>query len=160
VRVYTLLKKIVHVAKNQRIMYLGQMDSVYQVRRTNLRKLMTQWGGPTSLAAKLGHSNGSFLAQLAGPHPSREVSEKVARQIELDLSLPSGWMDLKHKEPQPLDDAALALCIRAVAAAAEGARMKVPPEKFADVVALAYDNAKLTGGVDEAFINRIVRLLK
>lgn len=26
---------------------------------------MKQWGGPTSLAKKLGHSNGSYLAQLA-----------------------------------------------------------------------------------------------
>ena len=38
---------------------------VYEIRRANLRKLMADWGGPTILAAKLGHSNGSYLAQLA-----------------------------------------------------------------------------------------------
>lgn len=53
------------------------MRSVYDTRRENLRKLIRQWGGPTSLAKKLGHANGSYIAQLAGPHPSREVSERV-----------------------------------------------------------------------------------
>ena len=58
------------------------MQSVYEIRRTNLRSLMTQWGGPTSLSRKLGHANGSYLAQLIGPHPSREISEKVARELK------------------------------------------------------------------------------
>lgn len=42
------------------------MKSVYDTRRTNLRSLIGQWGGPTSLSKKLGHSNGSYLAQLVG----------------------------------------------------------------------------------------------
>jgi hypothetical protein len=58
----------------------GMLD-VYRTRRENLRDLSRSWGGPTSLAKKLGHSNGSYLAQLIGPHPSRDVSEKVARII-------------------------------------------------------------------------------
>lgn len=64
------------------------MVTVYDVRRTNLRRLMQQWGGPTALAAHLGHSNGSYLAQLAGPNPKREVGERTARQIEAKLGLP------------------------------------------------------------------------
>ena len=67
------------------------MRSVYDQRRDNLRALMTQWGGPTSMAKKLGHSNGSYVAQLAGPNPSREISEKVAREMEAKLGLPIGW---------------------------------------------------------------------
>lgn len=72
------------------------MRTIYDTRRDNLRALIGQWGGPTSLAKKLGHSNGSYIAQLAGPRPSREVSEKVAREIEKVLGLPVAWMDQDH----------------------------------------------------------------
>ena len=48
------------------IAYWLAMKSVYDTRRTNLRSLIGQWGGPTSLSKKLGHSNGSYLAQLVG----------------------------------------------------------------------------------------------
>ena len=68
------------------------MQSVYDKRRENLRRLIGQWGGPTSLSKKLGHANGSFLAQIAGPHPRREISERTARSIEGTLGLPLGWM--------------------------------------------------------------------
>ena len=88
------------------------MRSVYEQRRDNLRELMRSWGGPTSMAKKLGHSNGSYLAQLAGPNPSREVSEKVAREIEGKLGLPLGWMDVEHDRRAPVDDTALAECVR------------------------------------------------
>jgi hypothetical protein len=43
------------------------MQTIYDIRRDNLRRLIGQWGGPTSLSKKLGHSNGSYIAQLAGP---------------------------------------------------------------------------------------------
>ena len=36
--------------------YRVRMKSVYDVRRENLRQLMKLWGGPTSLAKKLGHA--------------------------------------------------------------------------------------------------------
>lgn len=94
------------------------MRSVYEQRRENLRELMRTWGGPSSLAKKLGHSNGSYLAQLAGPHPSREVSERVAREMESKLGLPTNWLDAEHNgNPRQLDDSVLSDCVRAVAAA-------------------------------------------
>lgn len=137
------------------------MVNVYEIRRTNLRKLMAQWGGPTSLAAKLGHSNGSYLAQLAGPHPTREISERTARGFEKELDLPSGWLDRNHhQDTQHLDDTTLALCIRAVSAAVKDAHLKVEPSKFADLVALAYDNSQAVGSLDENFVTRLVRLMK
>jgi hypothetical protein len=75
------------VQRLQHVLRLCQADEmdVYRTRRTNLRALAAQWGGPTSLAKKLGHSNGSYLAQLIGPNPSREVSEKTAREIERNM---------------------------------------------------------------------------
>ena len=56
-----------------------RMQSGYDKRRENLRRLIGQWGGPTSLSKKLGHANGSFIAQIAGPNPRREISERTAR---------------------------------------------------------------------------------
>lgn len=137
------------------------MKSIYELRRENLRELMRTWGGPTSLAKKLGHANGSYLAQLAGPNPSREVSEKVAREFETKLGLPTNWLDLEHNgNARQLDDAALADCVRAVAAALRDAGHKATPDQMADLAALAYEHTKLVGRVDEPFIIKLVRLTK
>lgn len=136
------------------------MKSVYDTRRANLRDLTRTWGGPTSLAKKLGHSNGSYLAQLAGPHPSREISERVAREMETKLGLPLGWMDQEHNGNRQLDDEALGACVRAVAAALRDAGHRATPDQMADLAALAYEHTKLVGRVDETFINKLVRLTK
>jgi hypothetical protein len=137
----------------------GPMD-VYRTRRDNLRRICGEWGGPTSLAKKLGHSNGSYLAQLIGPNPSREVSEKVAREIEGKLTLPTGWLDQEQSGLPSIDDEALAACVRVVAAALDDLKKRPQPSTFADVVQLVYEHRKLTGRLDEAFIQRVVRLLK
>lgn len=137
------------------------MKNVYEQRRDNLRELIRTWGGPTSLAKKLGHSNGSYIAQLAGPHPSREVSEKVARELETKLGLPLGWLDGEHNgNARQLDDSVLSDCVRAVAAALRDASCRATPDQMADLASLAYEHAKLTGRVDEPFIQRLVRLTK
>lgn len=136
------------------------MQSVYATRRDNLRILMREWGGPTSLSRKLGHANASFMAQLAGPHPSRDISEKVAREIEAKLALPVGWLDQEHPNGgRQVDDQTLGECVRAVAAAIRDAGLKPEPEVYANLVSLAYEHTKLTGRVDEPYIQRLVRLI-
>lgn len=137
------------------------MKSVYDMRRDNLRSLMTQWGGPTSLAKKLGHSNGSYVAQLVGPNPSREISEKVARDMEGKLNLPIGWLDQEHAgNGRQVDDAALSACVRAVAAALRDVDHNPSPDIYANLVSLAYEHAKLTGRVDEPFIQKLIGLTR
>lgn len=136
------------------------MRSVYDKRRDNLRELMRTWGGPTSLAKKLGHANGSYLAQLAGPHPSRELSEKTAREMESKLGLPLGWLDGEHGQAKPMDDEALSQCVRAVAAALRDAGQRPDPDTYAKLMTLAYEHAKLVGRVDEPFIVKIIGLIK
>lgn len=136
------------------------MRSVYDLRRDNLRTLIQQWGGPTSLAKKLGHANGSYIAQLAGPNPSREISEKVGRDVESKLGLPIGWLDHEQSGAHPVDDEALAACVRAVAAEIRDLGLKPDPDAYANLVGLAYEHTKLLGRVDEPFIKRIVRLAK
>ena len=135
------------------------MLSVYQIRRENLRGLAKQWGGPTSLARKLGHTNGSYLAQLIGPNPSREISEKVAREIEARLKLPVGWMDTEHGVGTPVDDALLTDCVRAVAATLRDAGLRPAPEAYGTLVSLAYDHAKIAGRIDETYIKRLIELM-
>lgn len=140
------------------------MASIFDTRRANLRTLIQQWGGPSSLAAQLGHTNGSFLAQLAGPRPSKDVSEKVAREIERRLNLPAGWMDRStpagatrrnHNEP---DTAALVDIVARVHDLAGAARVKLSREKFTTVVELAYEQTKLSGKLDEQYLQRLIQL--
>lgn len=137
------------------------MLSVYETRRTNLRSLINQWGGPTSLSKKLGHTNGSYLAQLAGPRPTREMSERVAREIEGKLSLPVGWMDQDHPAGgQQLNDEALTECVKAVATVLRDAGLRPDPETYGTLVQLVYDRAKLTGRLDEHYIQKLVTLTR
>lgn len=137
------------------------MQSVYDKRRENLRRLITQWGGPTSLAKKLGHSNGSYIAQLAGPRPSREVSEKVAREIEQKLALPLGWLDQAHPAGgQQLNDEALTECVKAVATVLRDVNLRPDPETYGNLVQLVYDRAKLTGRIDEHYIQKLTALIR
>lgn len=137
------------------------MKSVYDIRRDNLRQMMKTWGGPTSLAKKLGHANGSYVAQLAGPHPSREVSEKVAREIEQKLGLQFGWLDQEHADTKgKLNDKGLADCVRAVAACLRDAGLRPDPDAYATLVQLVYDRAKLTGQLDESFVKQLVGLIR
>ena len=134
------------------------MKSVYETRRINLRAIMGEWGGPTSLAKKLGHSNGSYLAQLIGPHPSRDISEKVAREIESKLNLPTNWLDGEHASARAVDNDVLVACVRAVSAAAIGKNLS--PDTVAEIVGMVYEQAKLTGRIDEPFISRLLRIAK
>ena len=135
--------------------------SVYETRRQNMRALIGQWGGPTSLSKKLGHSNGSYIAQLAGPRPSREVSEKVAREIEAKLGLPAAWLDRDHPAGgQQLNDETLAECVQAVATCLRDAGLRPDPEMYGTLVQLVYDRAKLTGSLDEPYIYKLIKLLR
>ena len=137
------------------------MRTIYDTRRDNLRALIGQWGGPTSLSKKLGHANGSYIAQLAGPRPSREVSEKVAREIEQRLGLPVAWMDQEHpRTGQHLDDETLTECVKAVATVLRDARLRPDPEAYGTLVQLVYDRVKLAGRIDENHIQRLAALLR
>lgn len=137
------------------------MTSVFDTRRANLRALVRQWGGPTSLSAKLGHANGSYLAQLAGPHPRKEVSEKAARAIERKLELPDGWMDRKHAAAPAQPSTATLVELVALAtdiAATQGTR--VSREKLAELVTLAYEHSQLTGSIDTGYLTRLINLTR
>lgn len=62
------------------------------IRRINLRRLAARssW---TTLAKQLGYKQPSFLVQMAGPNPTRDVTEKSVRAYEQDLGLPDRSLD-------------------------------------------------------------------
>lgn len=137
------------------------MKSVYEIRRDNLRALMKTWGGPTSLAKKLGHSNGSYVAQLAGPHPTRNVSEKGAREIEEKLGLSIGYMDQAHeRSPGKLQHGDISRCVKAVTTVLRDAGLNPQPDTTANLVQLVFDRLQLTGELDEHYIKQLVQLVK
>lgn len=126
--------------------------TVYDVRRDNLRTLANQWGGNTQLALRLGYSSGSFISQIIGPHPTRKITEEKARDMEAKLELPPRWLDLPHSHSQ---DTLTAECVRVVT---EVANAHVSPEKQAELVILALDDARYRGRCDELFVRRLVKL--
>ena len=83
------------------------MPTVHDYRRANLRKLANSVGGPGVLSKKLGYTNSSFLVQMAGPNPIRQVSEETARRFESTLDLLPGSLDTPIDiEPADLIDPA------------------------------------------------------
>lgn len=136
-------------------------NPVHAIRLQNLRLLIRQWETATSLARKLGHANASFVVQLAGPNPRRTISEKVARQIEDKLKLPTLWMDQAHADSQiQIDDAFLRECVRMVASCIRDAGLTLDPEVVATLTSLAYEHAKATGEVDKRFVQTLLQLTK
>ena len=77
------------------------MSSVPQRRLENLRSIIKDRGGVSKLAKETGYSNPSFLSQMAGPNPSREITEKSARKIEGQLGLEPGTLDRQPGYPLP-----------------------------------------------------------
>lgn len=69
------------------------MPTIHDFRRENLRKLADTMGGPSALAKKLGYANSSFIVQMVGPHPIRQVSEFTARKFEQALDLVPNALD-------------------------------------------------------------------
>lgn len=127
------------------------------LRRSNLRKLMDEHGVGT-LAHRLGYKGPSFLSQMAGPHPSREVTEHTAREVERLLGLPIGWMDQEHTGPSPTHPDVVAAAVRMVGELAREEHCQPPPEKLADLVALALDDLHCHGRLRRDHVRRLVRL--
>ena len=68
------------------LMSSGQLTHCY--RRYNIRKLIAVLGiNQLQLSDKLGYTNSTFLGQMIGVAPIRNISEKTARKIEAALGL-------------------------------------------------------------------------
>lgn len=137
---------------------------VQELRRRNLKGLVEQWDGPTNLAKKLGYTGPSYVSQMVSGN--RPITEKAARQIEAKLDLTIGYLDrndrptAKTTRPAAVDTDAVSRIITTVGTLASEEGVALNPSKFSELVALVYEDAAARGQVDEAFVKRIIRLLK
>ena len=128
------------------------------LRVKNLRALVDACGGLTELARRLHLSGPSYLSQMLGGH--RPIGEKAARKMELQMDLPAGWLDTAHDAPREVDTVQVVNAVRTVATAAKEAGVALHPARFADVVALVYEEQVRTGQPQDAYARRVVRLFK
>lgn len=143
--------------------------NILEIRRENLRALMRKEGAST-LAKRLGYRQSSFLSQMAGPNPTREITENTVRAFEVSLGLSAGALDKPlgdlsaSTSPQLTTDELIELVTmvtRKVGLACESANISLPPGKFGNVLAMVIkDTADHGYVVRESHINDVVELLK
>jgi len=68
------------------------MHELFAIRRENLRRLAKSRGGQPQFLKEIGYSKG-WLSQLIGKTPERELSEKIAREIEQRIGIAPGSLD-------------------------------------------------------------------
>ena len=154
---------------------LKTMTKINDHRIENLRRLMREHDGPSALAAKLDYANGSFLVQMAGPNPSRPITEATARKIEEKLKLPVGYMDEVHEPaatakvyamphtPAPTNAAPMdvsSVVMTVMQLLAERGIAQPDPQRFADLVALAFADATEHGGVRRDYLVKLCNLVR
>lgn len=167
--------------------------TVGETRRKNLRAIIEKQGGVSKLSRQMGYSNPSFLSQMAGPKPTREITEKSARKLEAAMDLPMGALDRDETvfpgdaqadaQPAPGSTPAIAPAltqpsasspgtslngsaalvaevVRLVGGACEAERVAPSMSKFADVVAIVYQDAMGGAKPSEEKARLLARLLK
>lgn len=159
-----------HTKKPRRPKVLST-DPKALTRRARLRQLMNERGA-NKLARELGYSNASFLFQMAGPNPIRDVTEKTARTYEQRLSLLVGYFEqpigdepapvAPMRHVQPVNGVEFtADVIRMVGRLFSEERVELSVVRFADVVALAIlDAAEHDGQARPEHVRALVRLVK
>ena len=72
------------------------IEQVLKLRVKNLRRIMELYPTQAAFARAVGHDE-SFISSIVGPNPRRTIGEKLARSLEHELSLETGWLD--HVQP-------------------------------------------------------------
>lgn len=148
------------------------MSKVAEIRRANVRSLIGERGGLSALSAKLGYKNPSFLSQMTGPDPTREITEKTARKIESALGLGVGSLDVPLGQQRAAQTPArggsvdeglvqfVADTIRTIGTACEAEGVAPAPSKFSEIVALVLSETLERGSARPERVQALVRLLK
>lgn len=134
--------------------------NISEIRRVNLRALADERGA-AKLSRLLGYRQPSFLTQMIGPNPNREVSEKTARLYEAVLGLEANFFDnpkmsdgFKALNMQLQKVMTLATeTIHMVADLAQQEGLNLSTVQFAKVV-----NIEMTNAAERDFIPREVRV--
>lgn len=140
------------------------MSDVAQMRLKNGRAAIAKAGGVAAVARLMGYRNASYLVQIFGPNPTRQPTEKRCRQIEQALGLADGALDrepapeLPARTAQPLHQGDLARVIQMVGKIVQEEGVSPTPERFAGLVALAYEDAATDPSGDR--LRQVVQLLR
>ena len=143
------------------------MSKVAEFRRDNIRRLIEQRGGQARLTKAMNWSNASFLSQMTGPNPTREVSERTARKIEEVMGLEPGVLDRAPAgatpiaQPTAVPAPLIAEVIEMVGRAYEAEGVPLAPAKFSDLVAPTLADSMARGSSpSEDHVRAVVRLLR
>ena len=147
--------------------------TIQEVRRANLRRIIEQRGGISSVAKTLGLVGPSHLSQILSAH--RPFTEKSARKFEAKLGLVerafarrSGHgYDGDHRESLVgvhrgvADGDAWTLALLLLAGEElERLKVKLSPERFARLVALVYEASVNAGAVDRTNVVKLIELMQ
>lgn len=143
-----------------------------EIRKANIRRLAARTS-LTDISKKLGYKQPSFLSQMSGPNPGRQITEKTARNYERKLGLAVGSLDVLPAEIQQSELLALQPVVTASSGkivedvislidatiAQEGVQLN--PLKYANLVQFALaDTLEHGGQVRGSHIQQMVKLLK
>lgn len=134
------------------------MDIMRKIRSDNLDRLaaLPKYGSKAALSRALGYSTPSFLSQITGDSPTaRPFSETTAREIEVKLDLPRGWMDVdRSKGPDSaITVSSVTECIQRISKIADEMGVALPPRKFTTIVEMAIERN------EDEFIRRLLSLV-
>ena len=151
--------------------------TILEIRRENLRALAAALS-TTGLAKKLGYRHPSFISQMIGPNPTREITEKSARSYERKLNLEGGYLDrlplsngsvasigetmgcFTSDQIKRINDM-LAEVIQLVGNILQIEEITLPPSRLADLLTLAVGDAmEHNCAPRESQLKQMVKLLK
>lgn len=136
------------------------MSKIADLRRENLHRLV-ETHGATDVAKRMGWSGPSYIGQML--NSKRPITEKTARKIEEKFNMAQYAMDARPGEAPPyagMDHGLVGASIRALSDALEETKTQIPSAKFAELVALVYEQAAKSGKVDPQQVRRLIRLVK
>jgi hypothetical protein len=139
------------------------MPKISEIRLENARKHIELFGGVGKVASAMGYENPSFLVQVFGPNPTRNVTEKMIHKLEAATGLLNGTLDNEGIEGSTLafDMKLVYTVIRFVGTVAESEGVQVGPDRFASLVQLALSDAiEHAGKPREAYLRQVLQLLK
>ena len=141
------------------------MVDMQEVRRKNLRQLVSKYEGMNGLARALGLAKGAYISQLLTDPPVRTISEKTARKWEQQLGLADRWLDRQSSgqasaATTSIDADLLERVLTAVLEELKKAGVTLAPARLSELVTMQYTDAVALGGADHARIRKIVGLLK
>lgn len=149
---------------------LEEVLSATNKRRVKaLRQVMTRYEQDEKLkqvdVAKLLGWTPSYLSQMIGPHPSRPISEKTARQIETKLKLETNLLDKELPATAAFGTPAGALLdqvMLTIDSALRAAGMKLEESKYRGLVNHFYTNALKRGEsqVDRGDVDTLLKLMR